>query len=77
MAHGAPKPSILPGWHREILCAREPPRITCIHQEYQQLPPDSRSIFISHQRTQCKFLTFKQTKKTTLSLFSNKKDHWK
>jgi len=51
IAHGAPKPSILPGWHREILCAREPPRITCIHQEYQQLPPDSRSIFIPHQRS--------------------------
>ncbi|TKY45075.1 Benzyl alcohol O-benzoyltransferase [Spatholobus suberectus] len=48
IAHGAPRPSILPGWHREFLCAREPPRVTCIHHEYQQQLPDSRSIFTPH-----------------------------
>ncbi|KAK7380209.1 hypothetical protein VNO78_32707 [Psophocarpus tetragonolobus] len=51
IAEGAAKPSILPGWHREILCARDPPRVTCIHHEYQQLPPDSRSIFTPHHRS--------------------------
>ncbi|XP_027357301.1 13-hydroxylupanine O-tigloyltransferase-like [Abrus precatorius] len=51
IARGATKPSILPVWHREVLCARNPPRITCTHNEYQQLPPDSRSIFTPHHRS--------------------------
>ncbi|KAL2334534.1 hypothetical protein Fmac_015747 [Flemingia macrophylla] len=51
IAQGAPNPSILPVWQRDILCARDPPRVTCIHHEYQQLPPDSRSIFIPHHRS--------------------------
>ncbi|XP_061350570.1 13-hydroxylupanine O-tigloyltransferase-like [Gastrolobium bilobum] len=51
IACGAPKPSILPVWRRELLCARDPPRVTCIHQEYQQIPPDSKSIFKPHHRS--------------------------
>ncbi|KAK7314928.1 hypothetical protein VNO77_33458 [Canavalia gladiata] len=47
---GASKPSILPVWNRELLCARDPPRITCIHHEYKQVSlEDSRSIFTPHQ----------------------------
>ncbi|KAI3743413.1 hypothetical protein L1987_61122 [Smallanthus sonchifolius] len=34
MANGA---STLPVWQRELLCAREPPRVTCIHHEYDQV----------------------------------------
>ncbi|KAK7314927.1 hypothetical protein VNO77_33457 [Canavalia gladiata] len=50
IALGASKPSIPPVWFRELLCARDPPRVTCIHHEYQQLPlEDSRSIFIPQQ----------------------------
>ncbi|GAU11590.1 hypothetical protein TSUD_345810 [Trifolium subterraneum] len=43
MARGANKPSIQPVWHREVLMARDPPRITCNHREYEQiiLPPNT------------------------------------
>ncbi|RDX96302.1 13-hydroxylupanine O-tigloyltransferase, partial [Mucuna pruriens] len=52
IARGAPKPSILPVWRRELLCAREPPRVTCTHHEYQQLSlDDSRTIFVPHHRS--------------------------
>lgn len=48
LARGAPNPSILPVWHRELLRARDPPRITCTHNEYKQLPLDNKSTFIPH-----------------------------
>ncbi|KAI5424183.1 hypothetical protein KIW84_030411 [Lathyrus oleraceus] len=42
MARGAHQPSIQPVWHRELLMARDPPRITCNHREYEQiLPPNT------------------------------------
>ncbi|AES82606.1 benzyl alcohol O-benzoyltransferase [Medicago truncatula] len=37
MARGAHRPSIQPVWNREILMARDPPRITCNHLEYKQI----------------------------------------
>ncbi|CAJ1960996.1 unnamed protein product [Sphenostylis stenocarpa] len=37
MARGASKPSIAPVWRRELLMARDPPRITCKHNEYEQI----------------------------------------
>jgi len=33
-ARGASAPSLLPVWQREILNARNPPRVTCVHHEY-------------------------------------------
>ncbi|XP_027186208.1 benzyl alcohol O-benzoyltransferase-like [Cicer arietinum] len=48
LANEAKEPSILPMWCRELLCAREPPKVSCIHREYQQLPPDTKSNFIHH-----------------------------
>ncbi|XP_061340497.1 benzyl alcohol O-benzoyltransferase-like [Gastrolobium bilobum] len=40
MARGAREPSIQPVWCRELLMARDPPRITCNHREYEQVPYD-------------------------------------
>ncbi|MED6221729.1 hypothetical protein PIB30_057566 [Stylosanthes scabra] len=37
IAQGASKPSITPVWCRDLLCARDPPKVTCLHPEYQQL----------------------------------------
>ncbi|CAK9165987.1 unnamed protein product [Ilex paraguariensis] len=37
MARGAPAPSVQPLWRRELLNAREPPRVTCTHHEYDQV----------------------------------------
>ena len=34
ISRGAQAPSILPVWQRELLCARNPPRVTCTHNEY-------------------------------------------
>ncbi|MED6139212.1 hypothetical protein PIB30_081755 [Stylosanthes scabra] len=38
IAKGASKPSITPVWCRDLLYARDPPTVTCLHPEYQQLP---------------------------------------
>ncbi|KDP39567.1 hypothetical protein JCGZ_02587 [Jatropha curcas] len=64
MACGARSPSIPPTWDRHLLNAREPPRITCIHHEYDDLvdvedhknPPgdkDHRSFFFGPAEISC------------------------
>ncbi|XP_015897302.3 alcohol acyl transferase 1 allele RGa-like [Ziziphus jujuba] len=42
MARGAQHPSVLPVWHREILDAQKPPRVTRIHHEYQRDIDDAK-----------------------------------
>ncbi|KAJ9559245.1 hypothetical protein OSB04_013859 [Centaurea solstitialis] len=44
MARGASRPSTLPVWQRELLCARDPPRVTCTHQEYDAVEDTKSTI---------------------------------
>ncbi|MED6175916.1 hypothetical protein PIB30_082833 [Stylosanthes scabra] len=37
ISRGSHQPSILPVWCRELLSARNPPRITCNHREFEQV----------------------------------------
>ncbi|CAM8959302.1 unnamed protein product [Rhodiola kirilowii] len=38
IALGASVPSVLPVWRRELLNARVPPRVTCVHHEFESIP---------------------------------------
>jgi len=49
MARGATKPSIAPVWRRELLMARDPPRITCNHREYEQVPDTVKGTVTPNQ----------------------------
>ncbi|XP_057425007.1 benzyl alcohol O-benzoyltransferase-like [Lotus japonicus] len=37
IARGMSEPTILPVWRRDILSARDPPKVTCTHPEYEQV----------------------------------------
>ncbi|MED6139214.1 hypothetical protein PIB30_081757 [Stylosanthes scabra] len=46
IAQGSSKPSVMPVWCRELLCARDPPTVTCLHPEYDQPPlDDNKNVF--------------------------------
>ncbi|KAJ1392974.1 Transferase [Sesbania bispinosa] len=44
IARGMDEPSIPPVWRRELLNARDPPRVTCTHREYEQVPDTKGTI---------------------------------
>ncbi|KAK1426091.1 hypothetical protein QVD17_14759 [Tagetes erecta] len=44
MANGASTPSTMPVWERELLCARDPPCVTCTHHEYDEVADTDGTI---------------------------------
>ncbi|XP_004517186.3 benzyl alcohol O-benzoyltransferase-like [Cicer arietinum] len=44
ISRGMNEPSIPPVWYRELLNARDPPRVTCTHREYEQIPDTKGTI---------------------------------
>lgn len=45
IARGAPAPTVPPVWARELLSARNPPRITQTHREFDTIPESQRTQF--------------------------------
>ncbi|KAD3337486.1 hypothetical protein E3N88_33006 [Mikania micrantha] len=44
MANGSSTPSTKPIWQRELLCARDPPSVTCTHHEYDEVADTNATI---------------------------------
>ncbi|XP_070679476.1 alcohol acyl transferase 1 allele GSa-like [Malus domestica] len=51
MARGAHAPSILLVWERELQFARDPPRITCAHHEYEEVIDHSDGSYASSNQS--------------------------
>ncbi|KAD3337485.1 hypothetical protein E3N88_33005 [Mikania micrantha] len=60
MANGSSTPSIKPVWQRELLCARDPPRVTCTHHEYDEVA-DTNAIIIPIDEMENRSFFFGQT----------------
>lgn len=44
MARGATAPSVPPVWERQVLNGRNPPRVTCVHREYDEVADTKGTI---------------------------------
>ncbi|KAF3449615.1 hypothetical protein FNV43_RR10346 [Rhamnella rubrinervis] len=71
MARGAKEPSIAPVWQREFLNNRNPPRITCVHNEFDENMTDDQLKSQSnngHLKTSSSTLSYLVTIRVTNSL---------
>ncbi|KAI4345011.1 hypothetical protein L6164_012181 [Bauhinia variegata] len=55
IANGACEPSVPPVWCRKLLSARDPPRITCTHNEYEQVPNAMETLIPLDNMINCSF----------------------
>ncbi|XP_054796678.1 benzyl alcohol O-benzoyltransferase-like [Prosopis cineraria] len=46
IARGAHRPLTPPVWHRELLTARDPPHVTCMHGEYEDVSGTEETVII-------------------------------
>ncbi|XAR69225.1 methanol O-anthraniloyltransferase [Bertholletia excelsa] len=58
IAHGASTPSDPPVWQRDLLNARNPPQITCTHNEYTELADNDQSGIFNNKNTIIKSFFF-------------------
>ncbi|KAL5713310.1 hypothetical protein ACHQM5_015396 [Ranunculus cassubicifolius] len=49
IARGASTPSVEPIWNRELLYARDPPQVTCVHHKCDQMPPPEGTPMIHEE----------------------------
>ncbi|KAK4273535.1 hypothetical protein QN277_021916 [Acacia crassicarpa] len=70
IARGANEPSVAPIWRRELLNARDPPRITCTHNEYVEVPDDDTKTEMTEAMSQDSFFFGPDELKVIRPLFS-------
>ncbi|PWA90336.1 13-hydroxylupanine O-tigloyltransferase [Artemisia annua] len=70
MTRGALTPSTLPVWQRELLSARDPPRVTCNHCEYDEVADNEGTITISSDDMTQRSFFFGPAEVTALRRFS-------
>ena len=68
IARGASSPSILPVWQRRLLDARDPPRVTFAHREYDEVA-DTKGTLIPLDDMSHKSFFFGPTEVSTLRKF--------
>lgn len=65
MAQGATAPSIPPVWQSELLNARDPPRVTCTHHEFDEVV-DTKGLSNAPHGMACCFFIFGSTQISTI-----------
>ena len=68
VVRGASSPSILPVWQRHLLDARDPPRVTNVHPEYDEVA-DTKGTIIPIDDMSQRFFFFGPTEISTLRKF--------
>ncbi|KAJ6379717.1 hypothetical protein OIU76_016376 [Salix suchowensis] len=53
MARGATAPSVTAVWERYVLNSRNPPRVTCIHREYEEVADNKATIIPPDDMAHC------------------------